>query len=95
MQQVHPIAEHCKWTGDEFKTSFINYGVSFSDSIRIFFNFVYHFGYLYDNTFLIVGQFTESPLELTTSDFFNLGEQFGAYAYWMFYDVGDYPYELD
>jgi hypothetical protein len=49
LRNVDLEVKACMYTATEFSTEATNYGLSFTDPDKILFNFIYHFGSVFDN----------------------------------------------
>jgi hypothetical protein len=52
-RNVDPLTKSCLWMIDETDDAFFDYGFSLEDTQRIIFNFIYHFGAIYDRQYEI------------------------------------------
>lgn len=91
MRDVHTEVTTCLFTVDEYNDALRHNGVKWSDIKFNIFNFIYHFGKIYDSVVGIMA-YAEPDVVMDVDSYYALGKQGGSIFKNLFFHQKDFEY---
>ena len=90
IRYVHPIAESCIESADDYYEKLLIYWITWKDPIVIGFNSLYHMGYCYTYIEDLIALIQSAHLDW--QGWQEIGREVGRVVYLLFYKATDYDY---